>query len=105
EVAAALLKLDAVVLSPSHLNVIKEHASPQPAQVSQLEECRKEHPTVPFALPEEYMWHISRVPAYQARISCWTFVLSYKETTGACSAMLGEFQLIEEAIHQSRALR
>lgn len=105
EVAAALLKLDAVVLSPTHLNVIKEHASPQPAQVSQLEECRKEHPTVPFALPEEYMWHISRVPAYQARISCWTFVLSYKETTGACSTMLGEFQLIEEAIHQSRALR
>ncbi|CAE7490252.1 FMN2 [Symbiodinium natans] len=105
EVATALLKLDAVVLSPSQLSVIKEHASPQPAQVSQLEECRKEHPTVPFALPEEYMWQISRVPAFQARISCWTFVLSYKETASACSAMLGEFQLIEDAVRQSRSLR
>ena len=66
DVAHALQRLDAVALAPQQLAVLKEHACPAPAQVAQLQELMKENPHVPLALPEEYMWQISRVPAFQA---------------------------------------
>ena len=68
EVASALQRLDAVALAPEQLAVLKEHACPAAAQVAQLQELMKENPQVPLALPEEYMWQISRVPAFQARV-------------------------------------
>ncbi|CAJ1457693.1 unnamed protein product [Effrenium voratum] len=104
-VASALEKLDSLVLGRDLLAVIQEHACPQPAQVSQLEECMKENPGVPLALPEQYMWKISRVPAFQARISCWSFVITYKESLASCSLMLSEFQVIESSLRSSEALK
>ncbi|CAK9052250.1 unnamed protein product [Durusdinium trenchii] len=104
-VATALSKLDALVLCPSHLAVIKEHACPQPAQVAQLEESIRENPGVPLALPEEYMWQISRIPAYQARVSCWNFLISYKETVTSCGSMFSEFGKIQRAVRKSQMLQ
>lgn len=105
DVAKALMKLDSLVLTPSHLAVIKEHACPQPAQVARLEEALKENPGVPLALPEEYMWQISRIPAFQARISCWSFLLNYKETATSCGVMFSEFTKIQRAVRNSQMLQ
>lgn len=102
--AQALLQMNPAVLTPHRLAVIKDHACPNPAQVTQLEECRKDNPGVPFAAPEEVMWHVSRVPAYQARVECWYFVRNYEEEASHCARMLEQFQRIMDAIFQSESL-
>jgi len=103
-VAQALLELDTLVLDPHRLGVVNAHFCPQPHEVAQLEECRKENPNVPFAPAERYMWHVSRVPAFRARVDCLSFVNNYEERAATYAAALTEFQSIQDSILSSKAL-
>eukprot|EP00913_Durusdinium_trenchii_P026569 g24925.t1 len=55
------------------------------------------------------MWQISRIPAYQARVSCWNFLISYKEgkreTVTSCGSMFSEFGKIQRAVRKSQMLQ
>lgn len=103
-VAQALMELDSLVLDQHRLASVKDHFCPTPHEVTLLEDLRKEKPDVPFAPPERYMWHVSRVPAYRARVECWTFMNSFKERAATYAAALAEFQRVEDSILSSRAL-
>jgi len=104
ETVDALFELDPFVLTTHRLNVLKEHLCPSPAQIAQLEEARKENPNVPFASPEEYMWHISQVPAFRDRVNCWMFIRDYEERVSTYAAGLADFQQIQDAILKSKSL-
>lgn len=104
-VAQALLDMDPTILTPSRLAVVKEHVCPTPAQVTELEDLRREHPTLPFATAEEYMWYVSRVPAFQARVDCWMFISTYEERASSYAKVLSEFLQTEEALFSKHLLR
>jgi len=103
-VVQALWELDHSVLTPQRLTSLLNHFCPLPHEVTQLEECRRENSSVPFAPPERYMWHISRVPAFRARIECWTFICHFQERAAAAAAAMAEFQHVEDALLGSKAL-
>eukprot|EP00929_Paragymnodinium_shiwhaense_P067325 TRINITY_DN3389_c0_g1_i2.p1 TRINITY_DN3389_c0_g1~~TRINITY_DN3389_c0_g1_i2.p1 ORF type:complete len:1660 (-),score=346.41 TRINITY_DN3389_c0_g1_i2:293-5272(-) len=103
-VARALLDLDPLILDVSRIERLAEHVCPTPAEVAQLEECRKSNPGVPFATPEEYMWHVSRVPAYNVRLDCWSFAISYEERAVSYATALADFQQMVDALLQSGTL-
>jgi len=103
-IADALLSMDSRVITLQRLEILKEHGCPNPAEVTQLEELRKEHPSVDFATPENLMWHLSRVPAFRVRIECWYFVRSYEEPAANYMSQLTQFQRMIDAILNSVAL-
>lgn len=91
EVARALNELDDSVLNVELLQVVKENACPTPPQMKELGEVRQKNPNVPFALPESFMWVIGQMPAYQQRIECWSFAMSYKEQHATYDVALRDF--------------
>jgi len=102
--AQALRELDSAVLTPPRLAVLRAHFCPQPAEVTRLEECKRNHPDLPFGPPERYMWYISRVPAFMARVECWSFLCTFNELAAGLSHALVEFQRVVDAFKASEAL-
>jgi len=102
--AQAVRDMDTRVITQDRLQTLKEQLCPNPGQVSQLEEERREHPDVPFAAPEEFMWHISRLFAYSARIECWFFIRNYEELAVMYTSSLSKFQTVLDAFMKSTAL-
>mmetsp|Transcript_31501 Transcript_31501/g.60886 ORF Transcript_31501/g.60886 Transcript_31501/m.60886 type:complete len:1195 (-) Transcript_31501:458-4042(-) len=103
-VAQALRDLDSAVLTPQRLAVLRAHFCPQPAEVARLEECKRNHPDLPFGPPERYMWYVSRVPAFSARVECWSFLCAFNERAAGLSHALVEFQRLVDAFKTSEAL-
>jgi len=104
DVRMALEELDSDILGPESLQVVKDHACPTFDQAKLLDSMRQEDPTASFAPPEEYMWHVSRVPFFLTRISCWSFTYSFEERLSTFRALLSEFEKVQEAIHTSKGL-
>lgn len=104
DVARALEELDDNALSTDLLRVVIENACPNPAQMTQLTEARKEQPHVPMALPEQYMWVIGNLVAYQQRLDCWIFARTYLERQEAYGASLASFEAIVQSFVDSECL-
>ncbi|CAE7573042.1 FMN2, partial [Symbiodinium pilosum] len=91
EVAKALDELNDKILDLEMLQVVKDNACPNPAQLKELGEARQKNPNVPLALPESFMWVIGNMPAYQQRIDVWSFAQSYKEQHASYDVALRDF--------------
>ncbi|CAK9112213.1 unnamed protein product [Durusdinium trenchii] len=104
EVARALDELDDTVLNPELLQVVKDNACPTPAQMKELGEARTKNPNVPLALPESFMWVIGQMPAYQQRIDCWSFAMTYKEQHATYHTALSDFLQVVECFQESEML-
>ena len=104
EVARALNELDDSVLNPELLLVVKDNACPTPAQMKELQEARAKNPNVPLALPESFMWVIGQMPAYQQRIDCWSFAMTYKEQHVTYDTALRDFLQVVECFQESDIL-
>ena len=104
EVARALDELDETVLDVELLQVVKDNACPTPPEMKDLDELRQKNPNVPFALPESFMWVIGKMPAYQQRIDCWSFAMSYKEQHASYDTALRDFLQVVECFQESEML-
>ncbi|CAJ1330220.1 unnamed protein product, partial [Effrenium voratum] len=104
EVARALDQLDDTVLDMELLQVVKDNACPTAPQLKDMGEARQKNPNVPWALPESYMWVIGNMPAYQQRIDCWAFAMSYKEQQAAYDSALKAFLSVVECFQESEML-
>ena len=104
EVARALNELDDSVLDMELLQVVKDNACPTPPQMKEMDEIRQKNPNVPFALPESFMWVIGKMPAYQQRIDCWCFAMSYKEQHASYHTALTDFLQVVECFQESEML-
>ena len=104
EVARALNELDDSVLDIELLQVVKDNACPTPPQMKELDEIRQKNPNVPWALPESFMWVIGKMPAYQQRIDCWCFAMSYKEQQQTYETALRDFLQVVECFQESEKL-
>lgn len=104
DVARALEELDDNALSTDLLRVVIENACPNPAQMKQLTEARKEQPHIPMALPEQYMWVIGNLAAYQQRLDCWIFARTYLERQEIYGASLASFESIVQSFVDSECL-
>merc|ERR1719223_2544987 len=69
--------------------------------MKQLHEARKEQPTLPLAPPEQYMWVIGNLPAYQQRLDCWVFIRTFKEKQETCEKALLEFEEMVDAFRSA----
>lgn len=104
EVARALNELDDSVLDMELLQVVKDNACPTPQHMKEMDEIRQKNPNVPFALPESFMWVIGKMPAYQQRIDCWCFAMSYKEQHASYHTALTDFLQVVECFQESEML-
>lgn len=102
--ARALEELDDEALSIDALKIMRENATPSHDQMKQLVEERTKNPNVPLALPEQYMWVIGHLPAYQQRMDCWMFIRTYDERQGSYRDALEEFDKITECFRDSETL-
>jgi len=104
EVAKALEELDEsedTGLSLDWIRIVRDNACPNPAQMKELVEARKAQPNVPLALPEQYMWVIGNMPAYQQRLDCWEFVRTYAERQETYCRNLQQFEAIVQCFTES----
>merc|ERR1719506_2518900 len=104
ECARALNELDDQALNLECLHTLRQNACPTPAQMKELEEARAAQPTLPFALPEQYMWTIGKLTAYQPRLDCWLFVRTYKEKADSYAENLANFLSIANCFQESQQL-
>jgi len=100
----AIIELDETVISLDGLRDLIQHACPEPGQVEQLKKAREANPTLPLALPEHFMWKISEIPAYKARLDCWIFARTLEDRTAHLMQGLRKFAAIADACRDSKAL-
>eukprot|EP00397_Hematodinium_sp_SG-2012_P001745 GEMP01001750.1.p1 GENE.GEMP01001750.1~~GEMP01001750.1.p1 ORF type:complete len:841 (+),score=229.59 GEMP01001750.1:2377-4899(+) len=94
----ALIELNDVILPTRILELVFENCVPTAAQLKQLQETRKTNPTVPWAVPESYMWEVGHVPAYEARIKCWLFARTYEEKLLIYMEAFQKFQVLMKSL-------
>jgi hypothetical protein len=102
--AKALEELDDGAFDIDTLKALRENACPNPQQMKELTDARKANPGVPLALPEQYMWVIGNLPAYQQRLDCWIFVRTYPEKTEEMTRSLLEFEKMIDAFAESTGM-
>lgn len=104
EMARAVEELDEQTIDLEILRILRENACPTPPQMKELVDARKANPGVPLALPEQFMWVIGNLPAYQQRLDCWDFVRAYVDRYNSYSEALSQFDQMMEAILDSTQL-
>eukprot|EP00392_Amoebophrya_sp_AT5.2_P015635 g15850.t1 len=62
---AAIQEFDETVIDKELLEGIKMQCVPTPVELAAMEKLRAEHPDVPWALPEKYMWAVGHIPDYE----------------------------------------
>ncbi|CAD7963983.1 unnamed protein product [Amoebophrya sp. A120] len=76
---AAIMEFDETIIDKEMLAGIKKDLIPDAGEVAAMEKLRAEHPDVPFALPEKYMWAIGHIPVYAQRLNLWNFTRNYED--------------------------
>lgn len=104
EVARAIVELDTQVLDLENLRSVMDAGCPSPEQICELQKLKQEYPNVPLALPEQYMWIISQIPAYQMRLDCWAFVRTYGDRQYLYAESLKRFKGVVECFKRSESL-
>jgi len=104
EIARALEELDDHTMTIDFLRIVKDNGCPKPAEMKELVEERQKHPDAPLALPEQYMWVIGNLPAYQQRIDCWSFIRTYGVEQERYQRALDDFLDVVESFQQSSEL-
>jgi len=104
KLAQAILQLDEQVIPIDTLQCVLDNICPTPQQVEQLQKAREEHPNLPMAVPEQYMWVLSRIPGFQARLDCWSFARTYQERRLHYYESLRRFEEVLNSIRSSTAL-
>eukprot|EP00747_Dinoflagellata_sp_TGD_P072411 gnl/TRDRNA2_/TRDRNA2_157466_c4_seq2.p1 gnl/TRDRNA2_/TRDRNA2_157466_c4~~gnl/TRDRNA2_/TRDRNA2_157466_c4_seq2.p1 ORF type:complete len:431 (-),score=102.58 gnl/TRDRNA2_/TRDRNA2_157466_c4_seq2:310-1569(-) len=102
EVACAIRDLDVHALPISELDIVMNNGCPTQEQVAALKKARDEN--LELALPEQYMWVISQIPAFQARLDCWYFLRTYADRCDQYVEGLTQFQGIAECFRKSKEL-
>lgn len=105
DIEAAITALDDTVLSPEAVEIVRLNFCATPEQKAELEQARKLHGVhVPMAQPEQYMWVISHIPAYQARVECWFFASTYREEVLFLTERLEQTERCFDSLRQCKAL-
>lgn len=88
ELAVALQSLDEARLlagSPAGaqvaevLRLVRDNVCPTVSQQERLEQAKAEEPAARLGNIERFMWEVSRVPAFRARIECWLYLSTCEE--------------------------
>jgi len=104
ELAAAILDLDEQLITPDILASVIHNTVPNPEQQQQLQQAREENPNIPFAIPEQYMWVVMRIPGFKARLDVWNFVRTWTERRAQCAEGLQFFIEVADALLHSQNL-
>eukprot|EP00928_Gymnodinium_smaydae_P041607 TRINITY_DN28138_c0_g1_i3.p1 TRINITY_DN28138_c0_g1~~TRINITY_DN28138_c0_g1_i3.p1 ORF type:complete len:1346 (-),score=177.93 TRINITY_DN28138_c0_g1_i3:86-3526(-) len=94
DMVRAIIDLDSHALSVDQLEVIQVNACPKPEQLQELIQLKNANPVMPLGLSEQYMWTVSNVPTFRARLDCWMFVRTYGEQRLQCMQFLRQFDAI-----------
>ncbi|CAD7935682.1 unnamed protein product [Amoebophrya sp. A25] len=102
---AAILEFDDTVIDKDMLEGIKLHCIPDAGELAAMEKLRAEHPDVPWALPEKYLWAVGHIPVYEQRIQCWHFTRNYEERLLDYEAAYADFTKVVDALETASALQ
>merc|ERR1719329_844450 len=59
----------------------------------------------PWALPESYLWAVSQVPIFRARVICLMCIISYKDQLTPVLTDLEEIKAVCQSLRSSNAVR
>mmetsp|Transcript_12751 Transcript_12751/g.31697 ORF Transcript_12751/g.31697 Transcript_12751/m.31697 type:complete len:1262 (+) Transcript_12751:44-3829(+) len=105
DVAQAIYRLDAAVLTKDRIQRIRDHACPSREQLAEMKAARAANPTAPWALPESYMWEVGQIPLYQPRLQCFMCLQSYEENLAPVQSTVCEIIKACQDVRSSAAVR
>merc|ERR1712194_440614 len=105
ECARGLAELDEEVLSVEAMENLIQHACPEDHEFALLQFLKEKHPTVPLAIPEQYMWVFGQVKRAKEKLNVWMFTRAVADEVEVNRSKIADFKAMCEGIQNSTALK